>query len=149
MTEDCISKLLRKSAAMAFCAMVASAASSGSVQAAECEDPEDLTFAMIPTEETVAELQLYKPITDRMSELTGKKIQFFMPTSYASVVEGLLSGSYHAFVERGSGFVYAGCIHKRDLIALAMIDPEDSVSSCLGFWRDNGYFGAEELIQQG
>ena len=59
--------------------------------ASTCENPEALTFAMVPTEETVAELQLYKPVTDRMENLTGKKIQFFMPTSYASVVEGLLS----------------------------------------------------------
>lgn len=60
-------------------------------QAAACENPKALTFAMVPTEETIAELQLYKPVTDRMAKLTGKKIQFFMPTSYASVVEGLLS----------------------------------------------------------
>ena len=64
----------------------------GPVHAAECTDPDALTFAMVPTEETVAELELYKPVTDRMSELTGKKIQFFMPTSYASVVEGMLGG---------------------------------------------------------
>ena len=57
-------------------------------KAAECENPDSLTFAIIPTEETVAELQLYKPVTDRMAKLTGKKIEFFMPTSYASVVEG-------------------------------------------------------------
>ena len=65
----------------------------GSMSAAwaECENPDSLTFAMVPTEETVAELQLYKPVTDRMGELTGKSIEFFMPTSYASVVEGLLS----------------------------------------------------------
>lgn len=65
---------------------------SAPVNAAECRNPEALTFAIIPTEETVAELELYKPVTDRMAELTGKKIQFFMPTSYASVVEGMLSG---------------------------------------------------------
>ena len=64
---------------------------SATASAAECENPDSLTFAIIPTEETVAELQLYKPITDRMAKLTGKKIEFFMPTSYASVVEGLLS----------------------------------------------------------
>ena len=58
---------------------------------ANCENPDSLTFAMVPTEETVAELELYKPVTDRMAKLTGKKISFFMPTSYASVVEGLLS----------------------------------------------------------
>ncbi len=58
--------------------------------AAECEDPESLTFAIIPTEETVAELELYRPVTDRLAELTGKSIEFFMPTSYASVVEAML-----------------------------------------------------------
>ncbi len=60
-------------------------------QAAECENPDSLTFAMIPTEESVAELELYQPVTERLETLTGKKIEFFMPTSYASVVEGLLS----------------------------------------------------------
>jgi len=67
-------------------------ATTGIARAAECENPDALTFAMVPTEETVAELELYKPVTDRMAKLTGKKIQFFMPTSYASVVEGLLGG---------------------------------------------------------
>ncbi len=71
---------------------------SGQALAAACEDPEALTFAIIPTEETVAELQLYKPVTDRLAEMTGKKIQFFMPTSYASVVEGMLSGFVHVGV---------------------------------------------------
>ena len=76
-------------------AAVAAAISLGGIPtamaAAECENPDNLTFAIIPTEETVAELQLYKPVTDRMAKLTGKKIEFFMPTSYASVVEGMLS----------------------------------------------------------
>ncbi|MDA1089672.1 MAG: phosphate/phosphite/phosphonate ABC transporter substrate-binding protein, partial [Proteobacteria bacterium] len=67
-------------------------------QAAECQNPEALTFAIVPTEESVAELQLYKPVTDRMKKLTGKKIQFFMPTSYASVVEGMLSKFIHVAV---------------------------------------------------
>ncbi len=71
---------------------------SGQALAAACENPDALTFAIIPTEETVAELQLYKPVTDRLAEITGKKIQFFMPTSYASVVEGMLSGFVHVGV---------------------------------------------------
>lgn len=64
---------------------------STTAHASTCENPDSLTFALVPTEETVAELQLYKPITDRLAQMTGKKISFFMPTSYASVVEGLLS----------------------------------------------------------
>ncbi len=71
---------------------------SGQALAAPCLNPDALTFAIIPTEESVAELQLYKPVTDRLAELTGKKIQFFMPTSYASVVEGMLSGFVHVGV---------------------------------------------------
>ncbi|MGO1117661.1 phosphate/phosphite/phosphonate ABC transporter substrate-binding protein [Rhodovibrionaceae bacterium A322] len=59
-------------------------------KAESCENPDVLTFAIIPTEESVAELELYKPVTDRMAELTGKEISFFLPTSYAAVVEGLL-----------------------------------------------------------
>ena len=72
-------------------AAVIGLAFTGSAKAAECENPDALTFAIVPTEESVAELTLYKPVTDRMARLTGKKIQFFMPTSYASVVEGMLS----------------------------------------------------------
>ena len=75
---------------LGFAAIVFSALSVTSAHAA-CENPKSLTFAMIPTEESVAELELYKPVTDRMAKKTGKKIEFFMPTSYASVVEGLLS----------------------------------------------------------
>ena len=78
-------------AASVVAAALALANVPGAVEAAECENPETLTFAIIPTEETVAELQLYKPVTDRMAKMTGKKIEFFMPTSYASVVEGMLS----------------------------------------------------------
>ncbi len=44
---------------------------SGQALAAPCENPDALTFAIIPTEESVAELQLYKPVTDRMAEMTG------------------------------------------------------------------------------
>ena len=85
--------LNRRAALFQWVAAFALSASVGSASlAAECENPDALTFAMVPTEETVAELELYKPVTDRMAELTGKRIEFFMPTSYASVVEALLGG---------------------------------------------------------
>lgn len=83
----------------------------GSAQAADCNDPEALTFALVPTEESTAELELYKPVTDRMAELTGKKIEFFLPTSYASVVEGLLGGFVHVAVLGPYAYVIA---HDKD-----------------------------------
>lgn len=92
--DKCRYVVLKRSWRTATLTLAAATAAFGLTQAAqamECENPKELTFAMVPTEETVSELQLYKPVTDRLATETGKKIQFFMPTSYASVVEGLLS----------------------------------------------------------
>ncbi len=83
------------------------AGQAGIAAAAECLDPESLTFAIIPTEETTAELELYKPVTDRLAEQTGKKVSFFMPTSYASVVEGMLGGFVHVGVLGPYSYVIA------------------------------------------
>jgi phosphonate transport system substrate-binding protein len=55
-----------------------------------CENPKVLRYSMIPTQESVRELTLYKPVIDLLSKNTGKKIEFYMPTSYSSVVEALL-----------------------------------------------------------
>ena len=55
-----------------------------------CEDPKVLRFSIIPTQESVRELTLYKPVLDLLSKNSGKKIEFYMPTSYSSVVEALL-----------------------------------------------------------
>ncbi|MEX0924028.1 MAG: phosphate/phosphite/phosphonate ABC transporter substrate-binding protein [Rhodovibrionaceae bacterium] len=76
-------------------ASIATALLLGDVSAAnaqECDDPEALRFSMIPTEETTQELTLYEPMVERLSEITGKKIEFYLPTSYASVIEAMLSG---------------------------------------------------------
>ena len=60
------------------------------VLAQTCENPKVLRFSIIPTQESVRELTLYKPVLDILSKNTGKKIEFYMPTSYSSVVEALL-----------------------------------------------------------
>ena len=51
------------------------------VAAQACEDPKVLKFSIIPTQESVRELTLYKPVMDLLSKNTGKKIEFYMPTS--------------------------------------------------------------------
>jgi phosphonate transport system substrate-binding protein len=56
----------------------------------KCEDPKVLKFSLVPTQDSVRELTYYKPILDQLSKNTGKKIEFYMPTSYSSVVEALL-----------------------------------------------------------
>ncbi len=67
-------------------------ATGGMAVAAECENPEVLRFSMIPTEETTQELTLYEPMVNQLKAATGKNVEFFLPTSYASVVEAMLGG---------------------------------------------------------
>jgi len=57
---------------------------------AGCEDPDTITFSIIPTEETIQELTIYKPVIDYLAKMTGKKVEFYMPTSYATVVEAMI-----------------------------------------------------------
>jgi len=57
---------------------------------ARCDDPRVLRFSLVPTQDSVRELSYYKPILDLMQKNTGKRIEFYMPTSYSSVVEALL-----------------------------------------------------------
>jgi phosphonate transport system substrate-binding protein len=76
-----------------------------------CEDPKVLKFSIIPTQETIRELTLYKPVMDLLSKNTGKKIEFYMPTSYASVVEALMGKWVDVAVLGPESYVIA---HNRD-----------------------------------
>ncbi len=55
-----------------------------------CDNPKVLKFSLVPTQDSVRELGYYKPILDQLAKNTGKKIEFYMPTSYSSVVEALM-----------------------------------------------------------
>jgi phosphonate transport system substrate-binding protein len=81
-------RLSLKSLVIAAAAVIA--VCTAPVRAQTCEDPKVLRFSIIPTQETVRELTLYKPVVDLLAKNTGKKIEFYMPTSYASVVEALM-----------------------------------------------------------
>src|SRR5438105_4275155 len=76
-----------------------------------CEDPKVLKFSIIPTQESVRELTLYKPVLDLLAKNTGKKIEFYMPTSYASVVEALMGKWVDVAVLGPESYVIA---HNRD-----------------------------------
>lgn len=91
MISKTLNKLVNGALKTALAASVF-AAGAGTAVAQDCDDPEALRFSMIPTEETTQELALYEPMVERLSELTGKKVEFYLPTSYASVIEAMLSG---------------------------------------------------------
>ncbi|MBL8327105.1 MAG: phosphate/phosphite/phosphonate ABC transporter substrate-binding protein [Rubrivivax sp.] len=71
-------------------AVAAAAALSLPAFAQQCENPRVLKFSLVPTQDSLRELGYYKPILDQLAKNTGKKIEFYMPTSYSSVVEALL-----------------------------------------------------------
>ena len=75
------------------------------------KDPEILTFSIIPTEETIQELTIYKPLIDYLSKCTGKKINFYMPASYSSVVEAQVNGWVDVPVHGPFSYVIA---HEKD-----------------------------------
>lgn len=56
----------------------------------KCEDPKVLKFSLVPTQDSVRELSYYKPVLDQLAKNTGKKVEFYLPTSYSSVVEALM-----------------------------------------------------------
>lgn len=78
-----------------------------SAMAQECVDPDSLVFSIIPTEETTQEVNLYQPVLQRMKEKTGKSIEFFMPTSYSSVIEAMMNGWVHVGVHGPNSYVIA------------------------------------------
>jgi phosphonate transport system substrate-binding protein len=111
-------------------AVVASVTFMGAVQANECENPEVIRFSMIPTEETTQELSLYKPLVNQIKAATGKNVEFFLPTSYASVVEAMLGG----FVDLGMHGPYSYVIAQEK-------DPELRVITT--YAKHKGHFQAE------
>ncbi len=56
---------------------------------AECENPKTLVFSIIPTEESIQEVSIYKPVIEYLGRMTGKKIEFYVPVLYENVIEGM------------------------------------------------------------
>ncbi len=55
-------------------------------------DPIELTFAVLPQELSAMSAQMYQPLIDHLAKVTGKKVAFYMTTSYAAEVEAMIGG---------------------------------------------------------
>lgn len=75
--------------------------------AQDCTNPDKLVFSIIPTEETTQEVDIYAPLLERLTKNTGKEVEFFMPTSYASVIEGMINKWVHVGVHGPNSYVLA------------------------------------------
>lgn len=98
---------LAKSTCVAFATAGSVLAFAAVASAQECKDPGQLVFSIIPTEETTQELDIYQPLLAALKQKTGKSIEFFMPTSYASVIEGMVNGWVHIGVHGPNSYVLA------------------------------------------
>lgn len=61
--------------------------------AAGCENPSPLRFALIPRNDTVKQLDEHRPLLVHLERALGRKIKVVQPSSYGSVIEGLLAGT--------------------------------------------------------
>jgi len=62
-------------------------------QAQKCEVPDSIRFSMVPFGNVEKDLKRYQPLFNRIERLTGRPLSVLRPSSYASVVEGLLGGN--------------------------------------------------------
>lgn len=88
-------------------AVSAMAILSSAAFAQECNNPDTLVFSIIPTEETTQEVDIYAPLLAKLKEKTGKSVEFFMPTSYASVIEAMINGWVQIGVHGPNSYVLA------------------------------------------
>lgn len=65
----------------------------GLAQAADCDDPKPLHFALIPKKNAEAQLAGYRPLILALEKALQRRIEIVPAASYGTVVEGLLAGS--------------------------------------------------------
>ena len=63
-----------------------------SAQGKGSSDPIELTFAVLPQELSAMTAEMYQPLINHIAEVTGKKVAFYMTTSYAAEVEAMIGG---------------------------------------------------------
>ena len=77
-------KKARGTMMVAAAAMMIGAGLTSSAWAQACENPDELTFAIIPTEETLADPELFPPVTHRLAKAPGPTPRFYLLTSTPS-----------------------------------------------------------------
>ncbi len=73
----------------------------------KCENPHKLRFSMIPVGNVERDIRHHQPLFDRIEALTGRPVIVVRPSSYASVVEGLLSANIDIAKLGPAGYVQA------------------------------------------
>jgi phosphonate transport system substrate-binding protein len=73
----------------------------------KCENPPVLRFSLIPAGNVEQRVKMYQPLFTRLEKITGRPVSVVRPSSYASVVEGLLSENIDIATLGPAGYVEA------------------------------------------
>jgi len=73
----------------------------------KCESPHELRFSLVPVANVERDIRRHQPLFDRLEALTGRTVVVARPSSYASVVEGLLSANIDIAKLGPAGYVQA------------------------------------------
>ena len=119
--------------------LLATGAEAAHGSSADCENPAQLRFSIIPMDDTQKQLTAYRPLFERLETVLGKRVVAIAPSSYGAVVEGLLAGSIDLAVLGPASYVSA----KRS-------DPDITVFATYakkaGAFREEGAFYRSMLI---
>lgn len=81
--------------------------SSPTLASGKCENPHELRFSLVPVGNVERDIRVHRPLFDRIEALTGRPVVAVRPSSYASVVEGLLSANIDIAKLGPAGYVQA------------------------------------------
>ena len=65
----------------------------GASQAADCDDPKPLRFALVPLKNASSQMAEYRPLIQVLEKALERRVEIVQAASYGAVVEGLLAGN--------------------------------------------------------
>lgn len=114
--------------------------------ASEQTDPGTLIFAYTPVEDPAVYAEVWKEFLDHMSELTGKKVQFFPVQSNAAQIEAMRAGRLHiAGFNTGSNPLAVACAGYRPFTMMAAEDGSFGYEMEIITYPDSGIAAVEDI----
>ena len=114
--------------------------------ASEWIDPDTLIFAYTPVEDPAVYAEVWQGFLDHMSEVTGKRVQFFPVQSNAAQIEAMRAGRLHvAGFNTGSNPLAVACAGFRPFAMMAADDGSFGYEMEIITYPDSGVTAVEDL----
>lgn len=114
--------------------------------ASEQEDPATLIFAYTPVEDPAVYAEAWSDFLEHMTEVTGKKVQFFPVQSNAAQIEAMRAGRLHiAGFNTGSNPLAVACAGFRPFTMMASEDGSFGYEMEIITYPDSGIESVEDI----